>query len=105
MTYWKHKEGRTIMNEENLKVIVHYAAAKKPYEQEQVSRQETVGTLKTSVLKAFGLTEGQHADGNTYAYTLYHHKTALDNVSEILAQVAGPAATIELKLSQQVTQG
>lgn len=93
------------MNEGTLKVIVHYAAAKKPYEQDHASRHETVGTLKTNVLRAFGLTEGQHADGNTYTYTLYHHKTSLDNLSETLGQVAGDEHTLELKLSQQVTQG
>jgi hypothetical protein len=54
------------MTEGTLKVIVHYAAAKKPYEQDHVSRNETVGTLKTNVLNAFGLKEGQHTDGNTY---------------------------------------
>ena len=41
--------------EQKLKVIVHYAAAKKPYEQNDVSRSETVGTLKIDVLNAFGL--------------------------------------------------
>jgi len=93
------------MSEGTLKVIVHYAAAAKPYEQDKASRQETAGALKTSVLKAFGLTEGQHADGNTYTYTLYHHKTPLENLNETLGQVAGDHHTLELKLSQQVTQG
>jgi hypothetical protein len=93
------------MTEGTLKVIVHYAAAKKPYEQEHAGRNETVGTLKTKVLDAFGLKEGQHSDGNTYTYTLFHHKTPLENLSETLGQVAGEEHTLELKLSQQVTQG
>lgn len=93
------------MSEESLKVIVHYAAAMKPYEQDHASRQETVGTLKANVLNAFGLKEGQHADGNTYTYTLYDHKTPLENLSETLGQLAGNKHTLELKLSQQVTQG
>jgi len=93
------------MNEATLKVIVHYAAAAKPYEQDHASREETVATLKANVLKAFDLTEGQHADGNTYTYTLYNHKTPLENLSETLGQVAGDKHTLELKLSQQVTQG
>lgn len=93
------------MTEETLKVIVHYAAAKKPYEQDHASRNETVGTLKTNVLNAFGLKEGQHTDGNTYTYTLFHHKTPLENLTETLGQVAGDQHTLELKLSQQVTQG
>jgi hypothetical protein len=93
------------MTNETFKVIVNYAAAKKPYEQNDASRSETVGTLKTDVLNAFGLKEGQGADGNTYTYTLYDHKTPLDNLSETLGQVAGDKHTLELKLSQQVTQG
>lgn len=93
------------MDEETLKVIVHYAAAANPYEQDHASRQETVGTLKASVLNAFGLTEGQRADGNTYTYTLYNHKTPLESLNETLGQVAGEKHTLELKLSQQVTQG
>jgi hypothetical protein len=93
------------MNEATLKVIVHYAAAAKPYEQDHASRQETVGALKTNVLKAFGLTEGQHSDGNTYTYTLYDHKTPLENLNETLGHVVGEKHTLELKLSQQVTQG
>jgi hypothetical protein len=93
------------MSDGNLKVIVHYAAAKKPFEQDHVSRHENVGTLKTKVLAAFGLTEGQGTDGNTYTYTLFHHKTALENLNETLGQVAKEHNTLELKLSQQVTQG
>lgn len=93
------------MTEGSLKLIVHYVAAKKPYEQDDVSRNETVGTLKSNVLNAFGLAEGQHADGNTYTYTLFYQKKPLENFSETLGQVAGDKHTPELKLSQQVTQG
>jgi hypothetical protein len=90
------------MTEQKLKVIVHYAAAKKPYEQNDVSRSETVGTLKTDVLNAFGLKEGQGGDGNTYTYTLYYQKTALENLNETLGQVAGDKHTLELKLKYEV---
>ncbi len=93
------------MTEPTLKVIVHYIAAAKPYEQNDAGRQETVGTLKSNVLNAFGLKEGQHSDGNTYTYTLYDHKTPLENLTETLGQLAGDWHTLELKLSQQVTQG
>lgn len=96
------------MSEENaikhLEVIVHYPAAKGPFEQEHASRSETLGTLKSAVLKAFGLTEGQ-INASTYTYTLYHHKTPLENLSETLGQLAGHAAKLVLKLRQQVTQG
>lgn len=93
------------MAEETLKVIVHYIAAAKPYEQDHVSRHETLGALKLNVLNTFGLKEGQHSDGNTYTYTLYDHKTPLENLAETLGRVAGDKHTLELKLSQQVTQG
>jgi hypothetical protein len=93
------------MTEGTLKVIVHYAAASKPYEQDHASRHETVGTLKTNVLNAFGLKEGQHPDGSNYTYTLFHNKTPLENLGETLGQVAGDKHTLELKLSQHVTQG
>src|SRR5947209_14008217 len=92
-------------SEATLKVIVTYPAAKKPFEDHDVSQTETVGQLKSIVLAAFGLTEGQSVDGKTFTYTLYHHKTPLDNLSETLGQIAGDKPTLELKLSQQVTQG
>jgi hypothetical protein len=38
---------------EYLEVIVNYPAAKKPFEQEHASSRETVGALKSAVLKAF----------------------------------------------------
>jgi hypothetical protein len=90
---------------ETLKVVVTYPAAKKPFEQGHATRNETVGTLKEAVLKAFGLTEGGSADGNIYTYTLYFEKRPLENLNETLGQVAGERHTLELKLSQQVTQG
>jgi len=95
----------TLKAEGTLRVIVNYPAAKKPFEQDNASRKETVGTLKSSVLAAFGITEGQSADGKTFTYTLFHRKTPLENLNETLGQVAGDEHTLELKLSQQVTQG
>jgi hypothetical protein len=91
--------------EATLKVVVTYPAAKMPFEQDDASRNETVGTLKSAVPKAFGLTEGQSSDGKTFTYTLFHQKTPLENPQETLGQVAGEKHTLELKLSQQVTQG
>jgi hypothetical protein len=88
----------------HLEVIVHFPAAKGPFEQKHAIRSETLVTLKSAVLKAFGLTEGQ-IDGSTYTYTLFHHKTPLENLSETIGQLAGHAETLVLKLSQQVTQG
>jgi hypothetical protein len=77
---------------------------KKPFEEKHASHKETLSTLQSAVLKAFGLPEGD-VDGKTYTYTLYHHKTPLENLSETLGQLAGHAESLVLKLSQQVTQG
>jgi hypothetical protein len=89
---------------EKLKVTVHYPAAKHPYEQEDAHRTETVGDLKKKVLDYFHLTEGQH-DGKTFVYTLYHHKTPLEDLNETIGKIAGADDKLVLKLSQQVIQG
>lgn len=88
----------------SLRVIVNYPAANRPFEEEHASPSMTVGALKTAVLTAFGLIEGQ-IEGNTYIYTLFHNKTPIENLNETIGQLAGPATTLVLKLSQQVTQG
>ena len=87
-----------------LKVTVHYPAAKHPYEEDDAHLTETVGTLKTKVLHFFGLSEGEH-DGKTFIYTLYHHKTPLEDLTETIGKIAGGDDKLLLKLSQQVTQG
>jgi hypothetical protein len=89
---------------ESLDVVVTYPAAKEPYRENNVPRIETVANLKGRVLTAFGLDEGQH-DGQTFTYTLYHQKRPLDNLSETLGEVAVHEHILELKLSQQITQG
>jgi len=88
-----------------LNVTVTYVAAKEPFKQQDVSRSETIKTLKEGVLKAFGLVEGAGADGKTFTYTLFHGKTPLENLNQTLGDVAGDKHELELKLTQQVTQG
>lgn len=90
---------------EALKIVVTYAAAKNPLEQCYMSRQETVGICKASVLKALGLTEEENANGNIGTFTLYFERKPLENPDETLGQIAGGRQTLELKLSRQVTQG
>lgn len=87
-----------------LHVVVHYPAAEEPFK-DGAERSETVGQLKVRALKAFGLTEGQLPDGNIAAYTLYHHKTPLENLNQTLGEIAGEQKVLQLKLSQQITQG
>lgn len=88
-----------------LNVTVTYVAAKEPFKQKDVTRSETVNTLKAEVLKAFGLVEGPGTDGKTFTYTLFHGKTPLENLNQTLGDVAGDKHELELKLTQQVTQG
>jgi hypothetical protein len=91
-------------HQEELHVVVHYAAAAHPFK-EKAPRTEKVGQLKQQVLTAFHLHEGQLPNGDTVTYTLYHDKKALENPNETLGQVAGEHEELVLKLSQQITQG
>jgi hypothetical protein len=99
------EENSVVKEKATLKVFVTYPAAKKPFEQGHARRDETVGTLKSAALKAFGLTEGQGDGGQTFTYTLYFEKRPLENLQETLGEVAGHEDELKLKLSQQVTQG
>jgi len=87
----------------DLKVIVRYPAAAKPFDKEE-SRSETVGDLKKEVLTAFGLQEGQ-TNAGTVTYTLYNGKQPLEDLAQTLGAIAGDHKTLELKLSQTITQG
>jgi hypothetical protein len=89
----------------HLSVTVHYPPAAKPYRDEHADRAQTIGQFKTQVLTAFGLTEGPQPDGTNATYTLYHHKTPLENMTETLGGLAGHEDDLSLKLAQQITQG
>lgn len=91
--------------ETTLHVVVHYPAAKKPYEVPDASRAETIGVFQTQVLTAFGLSGGPTPEGGSVTYTLYHDKTLLENPAQTLGEVAGDRPELQLKLAQQVTQG
>lgn len=88
-----------------LRIAVHYPAATKPFKDDQADPAETVGHLKERVLNAFDLKEGQSPDGTVTTYTLYHGKEALEDLSRTLGSVAGDKDELQLKLSQQITQG
>jgi hypothetical protein len=88
-----------------LRVVVHYPAAAGPFKDEDADRDETVGQLKARVLAAFGLSEGTTADGNVVTYTLYQHRTPLENPAQTLRDLAGHQRVLQLKLSQQLIQG
>ena len=88
-----------------LHVVVHYAAAEEPFQDKHAKGIETVGQLKTRVLSAFGLTEGQGPDNTIISYTLHHGKATLENLDQTLGDIAGDQKVLQLKLSQQITQG
>lgn len=90
---------------DGLHVVVHYAAASMPFKDNEADHNETVGQLKSRVLKVFGLSEGQTPEGNTATYTLYHDKIPLENLNQTLGAVAGDKKVLQLNLSQQLTQG
>lgn len=99
-------------NEENqsqshnkLKVTVHYPPAEEPFKDDDTDPSETVGQLKVRVLLAFGLEEGQAPDGSMISYTLYDKKQPLENPAQTLGELSGGQKVLQLKLSQQITQG
>ena len=88
-----------------IKVKVKYAAAAKPFVDDAVPPTETLGTLKARVLTAFGLTEGSLPDGTNSSYKFYHGKDELSDLSVEIGSVAHNAHSLELKMSQFITQG
>jgi hypothetical protein len=93
-----------VLTQTKLLVVVHYAAAERPFK-DHLAPEETVGWLKKRVLAAFGLTDGQASDGEAVTYTLYHGKTPLEDSKQTLSGLAGPRHGLQLKLGQQITQG
>jgi hypothetical protein len=93
------------MESQTLNVNVTYPAARKPYHQEGAPRSETLATLKTAVLNAFGLEETTAPDGTTTTYWFYKDKDRLENLAVTLGSLAGEAHALALKLAQQITQG
>jgi len=91
-------------HDEKIKVVVHYMAAEEPFKSDE-DPVETVGQFKPKVLGGFGLVEGQTPEGNIVVYTLFHDETPLENTGQTLGEIAGHHKTLQLKLSQQITQG
>ena len=89
----------------SIKVTVHYPPASKPFKDDNADPSETVGQLKARVLTAFDLTEGTLPDGNVVTYPLFHGKSVLENMSGTIASLADDKKVLQLKLTQQLTQG
>ncbi|MGF7054764.1 hypothetical protein GGC47_003968 [Bosea sp. OAE752] len=87
-----------------LNVTVTYPAAGKPFQDKKADPSETLASLKARVLAKFGLEEGDEG-GSQVTYILFKGKDRLEDLSLALQQVAGNAAALSLKLSQQIVQG
>jgi hypothetical protein len=87
------------MRDKDLKVAVHYAAAKEPYK-EEAEPSETVGQLKEHALKAFGLVETPPK-----AYKLFYEGRELNNMNETLGQLAGEKTHLSFDLEEVLIQG
>jgi hypothetical protein len=90
--------------DDQVRVSIHYMAAAKPFEHD-FARAASVGEVKAAALNGFWLAEGANAEGNTVTYTLYEKKDPLENLSVTVGQLAGDQKVLQLKLSQQITQG
>lgn len=91
-------------NHDDIQVKVHFMAAGKPFENDY-DANATVGQVKHDALIAFGLSEGGTPEGNTVTYILYHEKHQLLDMSQTIGPLAGHQRVLQLKLSQQLTQG
>jgi hypothetical protein len=100
----QHEEFLAVSKEQKVKVDVHYIAATKPFEHD-FARSATVQLVKADAMKAFELSEGANAEGNTVTYTLYEGKTPLENLGQTVGELAGQKSELRLKLVQQITQG
>jgi hypothetical protein len=92
-------------NKAELNLTVVYPAAKEPFHEKEAPKSETLRQLKPTVLDFFHLKEGTSPDGTTTTYTFYHGKEPLEDLSRTLGSIAGEAEALQLKLSQQITQG
>jgi hypothetical protein len=100
----QHEQFLAVSKDERVKVEVHYIAAAKAFEHE-FARSATVLLVKTDAMKAFGLSEGANAEGNTVTYTLYEGKVPLENLGQTVGELSGQKCELRLKLVQQITQG
>lgn len=98
--------GGTGVKKDTINVTVRYAAAPKPFHDNDADRTETLSSLRSRVLEMFGLIDGEATpEGNLITYKLYHEKAELTDLSRTLADVAGQAGALPLKLSQFIQQG
>lgn len=93
-----------VKEKETLKVKVTYVAAKKPFEQPDAPRTETVAILKAAAMEAFGVKEAQDAEKQV-RFWLYQGSTKLEQENRTLGDLVGDEKKLELRLVQQIIYG
>jgi hypothetical protein len=83
-----------------LTLQVEYPVKQDELKEHDVSREETIGSVKSRVLTAFGLTEGVDEHGQLLTYTLFHHHSALTDPAVTLGSVAGDKDELRLRLDR-----
>lgn len=88
----------------SINVVVHYVPAPEPFHDAHASPSETFAQLKTRVLAAFGLVEGQMPDGNSKIFEFYSGKEKVSNLDQPIGALANGHA-LQLKLAEQIIFG
>lgn len=95
--------GPTGVQLRHITVTVRYAAAKKPFVDDQTLARESVGHLKTRVLEFFHLQESPPGEGKTYALAL--GEELLRDPNATLGSLVPHGDHLKLSLIEQFTQG
>ena len=91
-------------HKQKLTVIVRYLAATRPFEDHNADRAETLASLKTRVMDAFGVQETEDANQKVL-YWLYQDDTKLEDLTRTLGALADEKNHLKLRLVQQIIQG
>lgn len=89
---------------QKLTVTVRYLAATKPFEDNNADHAETLASLKTRVMDAFGVHETEEANQKVL-YWLYQDDTKLEDLARTIGALAGDKNHLKLRLVQQIVQG
>jgi len=91
-------------HKQKLEVTVRYLAATRPFQDNNAEPPETLASLKTRVMDAFGVQESENAN-QTVLYWLYQDDTKLEDPTRTLGALAGDKNHLKLRLVQQIIQG
>jgi hypothetical protein len=86
---------------DKLTLVVEYPVKEDELKEHGVSREETVGSAKSRVLTAFGLTEGANDHGQLLTYVLFHGHAPLTDPAATLGSVAADKDELRLRLDRE----